>query len=101
MLQAEIIESTSGQTAACSRTYSSTFSGFRPNTNPIRCMFLPRDRRREFRDALAGNRIPVPLDADARCAGGDGKPVLDPHAAARDLVELRNVLDIAAVLNRA
>src|SRR5947208_14663632 len=103
MLQAEIMVTTSGQTAACRRTYSSTFAGFSPSTMPMRCidLLLAGNHARELGDTLAGNRIPVPVDADARLAGRDGETVLDLHAAACDLVELRNVLDIAAVLHRA
>src|SRR5438270_190449 len=100
MLQAEIMVSTSGQTAACRRTYSSTFSGFSPSTIPIRCISVPLfgDRRGEFGDAHGLDRVPIPIDADAGLVGRQRMAILDAHMLAGQLIELRNVLDISTVL---
>src|SRR5882757_3503237 len=103
MLQAEIMVRTSGQTAAWRRTYSSTFSGFKPSTMPMRCIFasLFRDHLGELGDASRLHGVPVPVDADAWIAGRQGMAVLDAHLLTRQFVELGNIFDIFAVLDGA
>src|SRR4051794_38630124 len=103
MLQAEIISRISGQTSACSRTYSFTFSGFSPKTCPMRCMSPSpsSNRRRELVNRPTFDFVPIPIHADARLGGRQLMAVLDRHVLAGDLVELRDIFHIFAVRHGA
>ena len=47
------------------------------------------------------HRVPVPVDADAGLGRRKSVAVLDPHLLAGQVIELRNILDIFAVLDGA
>src|SRR5579884_3812507 len=102
MLQAEIVASTSGQTAACRRSYASIWSGFRPMNCPIlRTRLSPFTRPlRSIWIGISSYRRRVHGNAISRRIRWNIAAIFDDDRVDEMLVQVRGVLD-HPVLQRA